>query len=362
MGFIHTDAHGRVPGLDDVFAAGDATTFPVKQGGLAAQQADAVAEAIAAAAGAQIDPQPFRPVLRGTLLTGGAVRYLRADISGGTGDDSTVSDDALWWPPNKLSGRYLAPYLSSKTGEAADVMPHDQGDRSRYSPPRPRKDMNHALLFLLRAGDRAARGRAVSQLPRRALYRPPAGDSSSLRDEPHARQLSPRHVDRDRASASCRPVEPAMIASEAPIRRLLFVADAAVAEVHDLPAEARALFSAAAEVYVVTPTLPGRLAWLADDVDLFRHLADERLDTVLAHMRSVGAHAKGAHNRGSVLTVIADAVEDFKPDHMLLALRSAEHANWQERGLEGRLEKRFGLPLISYAVDPRGHATGAQHP
>jgi sulfide:quinone oxidoreductase len=126
-GFIHTDAHGRVPGLDDVFAAGDATTFPVKQGGLAAQQADAVAEAIAAAAGAQIDPQPFRPVLRGTLLTGGPTRYLRADISGGAGDNSTVSDEAMWWPPNKLCGRYLAPYLSSKTGEAADVMPQDAG-------------------------------------------------------------------------------------------------------------------------------------------------------------------------------------------------------------------------------------------
>ena len=126
-GFIHTDAHGRVPGLDDVFAAGDATTFPVKQGGLAAQQADAVAEAIAAATGAQIDPHPFRPVLRGTLLTGGPARYLRADISGGAGDDSAVSDEALWWPPNKLCGRYLAPYLSSKTGEAADVMPQDAG-------------------------------------------------------------------------------------------------------------------------------------------------------------------------------------------------------------------------------------------
>ena len=70
-GFIHTDPHGRVPGLEDVFAAGDATTFPVKQGGLAAQQADAVAEAIAASVGADIDPQPFRPILRGTLLTGG---------------------------------------------------------------------------------------------------------------------------------------------------------------------------------------------------------------------------------------------------------------------------------------------------
>ena len=125
-GFSHTDAHGRVLGLDDVFAAGDATTFPVKQGGLAAQQADAVAEVIAASAGADIDPQPFRPILRGTLLTGGPARYLRADISGVAGDDSTVSEEALWWPPNKLCGRYLAPYLSSQIGEAADVMPQGE--------------------------------------------------------------------------------------------------------------------------------------------------------------------------------------------------------------------------------------------
>ena len=122
-GFIHTDAHGRLAGLDGVFAAGDATAFPIKQGGLAAQQADAVAEAIAASVGAEIDPQPFRPVLRGVLLTGGPARYLRADISGGAGDDSIISSEALWWPPNKLCGRYLAPYLSSQVGDAADVMP-----------------------------------------------------------------------------------------------------------------------------------------------------------------------------------------------------------------------------------------------
>jgi sulfide:quinone oxidoreductase len=122
-GFIHTDAHGRVAGLDGVYAAGDATAFPIKHGGLAAQQADAVAEVIAASVGVAIDPKPFRPVLRGALLTGAAPRYLRADISGCVGDDSTISSRALWWPPNKLSGRYLAPYLSRQTGEAADVMP-----------------------------------------------------------------------------------------------------------------------------------------------------------------------------------------------------------------------------------------------
>jgi sulfide:quinone oxidoreductase len=124
-GFIHTDAHGRLPDLEDVYAAGDATAFPVKQGGLAAQQADAVAEAIAESVGVDIDPQPFRPVLRGVLLTGGLPRYLRSDISGGTGDDSDISSRALWWPPNKLAGRYLAPYLSSQLGETADVMPQE---------------------------------------------------------------------------------------------------------------------------------------------------------------------------------------------------------------------------------------------
>ena len=125
-GFIHTDPHGRLPGLDGVYAAGDATAFPIKQGGLAAQQADAVAAAIAASAGADIDPQPFRPVLRGVLLLGGTARYLRADISGRAGDNSIISSQPFWWPPNKLAGRYLAPYLSTQTGEAADVMPQGE--------------------------------------------------------------------------------------------------------------------------------------------------------------------------------------------------------------------------------------------
>ncbi len=102
-----------------MFAAGDATTFPIKQGGLAAQQADAVAEAIAASVGADIDPQPFRPVLRGVLLTGRSPRYLRADISDAAGDKATISGEALWWPPDKLAGRYLAPYLSSQVGSTS---------------------------------------------------------------------------------------------------------------------------------------------------------------------------------------------------------------------------------------------------
>jgi nucleotide-binding universal stress UspA family protein len=147
-----------------------------------------------------------------------------------------------------------------------------------------------------------------------------------------------------------------------PIERLLFIADAAVADMDELPIAVRAVIDAATELYVVTPTLPGRLAWLADDVDRFRHIADERLDTVLDHMRSIGAQATGRAARGSVIRVIADAIEEFRPDHILIALRSSEHANWQERRLIAHVEERFGLPVTSYAVDPHGHTSMADGP
>jgi hypothetical protein len=147
-----------------------------------------------------------------------------------------------------------------------------------------------------------------------------------------------------------------------PIQRLLFVADAAVADADELPPPVRAIIGRAAKVYVVTPTLPGRLAWLADEVDRCRHVADERLDTVLGHMHSIGANARGDALRGSVLTVLGDAVDTFKPDHIVLALRSAEHANWQEHRLIEHVEQRFRLPVTSYAVDLHGHTSRAEGP
>jgi len=128
-GFLPTDSHGRVSGAPGVYAAGDATTFPLKQGGLATQQADAVAEHIAHGAGAPLTPRPFRPVLRGLLINQGAPVYLRSEpqrlsrpSSVAIEDHRTrrpapaaslASDQALWWPPAKIAGRYLAPTLAT---------------------------------------------------------------------------------------------------------------------------------------------------------------------------------------------------------------------------------------------------------
>jgi sulfide:quinone oxidoreductase len=113
-GFLPTDRHGLVRGTEDVYAAGDATAFPVKHGGIAIQQASAVAEAIAARLGAPIRPEPFRPLLRGLLLTGDAPRFLVADPAGGVGETSTVAARPLWWPPGKIAGGRLADFLCAE--------------------------------------------------------------------------------------------------------------------------------------------------------------------------------------------------------------------------------------------------------
>jgi sulfide:quinone oxidoreductase len=112
-GFIPVDVHCRVPTLERVYAAGDATDFAVKHGGIAAQQADAAAASIAAIAGAPIEPKPFVPIIRGVLLGGEKPLYLSARITGAHGSRSEVSETPTWPPDAKIVATYLGPYLES---------------------------------------------------------------------------------------------------------------------------------------------------------------------------------------------------------------------------------------------------------
>jgi len=118
-GFVPTDEFGRVAALTDVYAAGDLIQSSIKQGGIAAQEADAVAEAIAADAGAAVQPNPCHPVLRGLLFTGFVPRFLRHEEGG----VSLVDTQPLWWPPGKIVGRYLSPFLAEHLGLATSGPP-----------------------------------------------------------------------------------------------------------------------------------------------------------------------------------------------------------------------------------------------
>ena len=97
-----------------VFAAGDATTFPVKHGGLGAQQADAAAAAIAVLAGAGGSLAPFQPEIRGKLLTGAEPLYLSATIVGSEGFDSDMSRVPPWPIDDKIVAEELGPYLAAQ--------------------------------------------------------------------------------------------------------------------------------------------------------------------------------------------------------------------------------------------------------
>ncbi len=116
-GFIACDAEMRVDGTQNVWVAGDASWFPIKQGGIAAQQAEVAAGWIAAAAGADVLPEPFYPVLRAALLTGDEPQFMRREIGIGRADATTaLAASPLWWPPGKVAGPRLAPYLAREWG------------------------------------------------------------------------------------------------------------------------------------------------------------------------------------------------------------------------------------------------------
>ena len=136
-------------------------------------------------------------------------------------------------------------------------------------------------------------------------------------------------------------------------RRLLVATGAAVADVDEPPPLVRGLLDAASDVLVITPILPSGLQWLVSDTDRARHEADERLNVVLGHMEALGVPAEGLVGDETPLTAFDDAVRAFRPDHILIALRAAEHAGWQERGLVDEVRARFRIPITVFEIGRR---------
>jgi sulfide:quinone oxidoreductase len=89
-GFVPVDPTGRVRGVDDVYAVGAMTDRPLRQDGLAAQQADVVAAMVAGGDGS------YEPRLRARLVNGDEVLHLGSPE-----------------PAHEFAGRHLAPYLGT---------------------------------------------------------------------------------------------------------------------------------------------------------------------------------------------------------------------------------------------------------
>lgn len=133
-------------------------------------------------------------------------------------------------------------------------------------------------------------------------------------------------------------------------RRLLIVTGQAASSVDQLPFGVRLLIEAADEILVVSPTLPGRLDWLTSATDRATEQADERLRVVLGQLEELGAEPAGEIGADDPLLAFDDAIAEFSPTHLLIGLRNADRASWQERGLLEALHQRVHVPITVFEL------------
>ena len=133
--------------------------------------------------------------------------------------------------------------------------------------------------------------------------------------------------------------------------RLLIATGGTVSSLGELPESIRALVESASDVFVVTPSLPTRLQWLASDTDGSSRKADARLNAVLSQLGSIDVEAAGQVGADDPLTAFDDAIREFAPDHILIGLRSVDQAGWQERGLLDSVIANFHLPTTVFEIN-----------
>ena len=130
----------------------------------------------------------------------------------------------------------------------------------------------------------------------------------------------------------------------------MIAAGEAAGAVEQLPYGIRALIQAAGEIMVISPSLPRRIDWLTSATDKATEQADERLRSVLGHLDELGADARGRVGADDPLVAFEDAIREFGPDHILIGLRAADRAGWQERGLLDLIQERFAIPMTVFQV------------
>ena len=97
------------------------------------------------------------------------------------------------------------------------------------------------------------------------------------------------------------------------------------------------------------------------DTDRARYEADERLSTVLGQVEAIAPEAstQGEIGDETPIDALADAILRFRPDHLLIALRSADHEAWQERHLIDDIRQEFHIPITVFEIDRAGHVPEA---
>ena len=105
------------------------------------------------------------------------------------------------------------------------------------------------------------------------------------------------------------------------------------------------------EVLVVTPALNSPLRHWASDEDGARAAAQERLDSSLARLGSLGIQARGEVGDAEPLQAIEDALRTFGADEIIISTHPEGRSHWLERGVVTGARERFAVPITHVVVD-----------
>jgi Universal stress protein family len=105
------------------------------------------------------------------------------------------------------------------------------------------------------------------------------------------------------------------------------------------------------EVLVVVPALRSRMRNWMSDADGARHAAEERLARSLERLTAAGIHARGQIGDGDPLQAIADALELFAADEIVIATHPEGRSHWLARDVVARARGRFDQPVFHVVVD-----------
>jgi hypothetical protein len=105
------------------------------------------------------------------------------------------------------------------------------------------------------------------------------------------------------------------------------------------------------EVLVVAPALNSRLRHWMSDLDAARRAAEGRLAISLERLTAAGIHARGQIGDGDPMQAIADALEMFAADEIIIATHPETRSHWLAHDLVFRARARFDQPILHIVVD-----------
>ena len=125
--FVVTDARGAVRGVPGVYAAGDMTSFPVKQGGLAPSRPTSSPRRSPRASASPREAGRSGTCCGTRLFGAPEPLYLRAELDARgiphpRPSEPSVTGEAAWWPAAKVFGRHLSPWMAERHLAAAPAL------------------------------------------------------------------------------------------------------------------------------------------------------------------------------------------------------------------------------------------------